>query len=37
MLGMPIPSENLTTLAIVAAESIIFILIALWRFNREEF
>jgi ABC-2 type transport system permease protein len=37
MLGLPIPPENLTTLAIIAAESIAFILIALWRFNREEF
>jgi ABC-2 type transport system permease protein len=37
MLGLPVQSEGLTTLAFIAMESIIFIIIALWRFNREEF
>jgi ABC-2 type transport system permease protein len=35
--GLPVQTDNLTTLAIIALESIIFIFIALWRFNREEF
>jgi len=37
MLGVPVQSEHLTTLALIALESIIFILVALWRFNQEEF
>jgi ABC-2 type transport system permease protein len=37
MLGVPVQSEHLTTLAMIALESIIFIIVALWRFNREEF
>ncbi|MFZ2095367.1 MAG: ABC transporter permease subunit [Anaerolineales bacterium] len=37
MLGTPIQSEHLTTLALIVAESILFVLFALWRFNREEF
>jgi ABC-2 type transport system permease protein len=37
MLGTPVQSENLISLAIVAAESTIFVLVALWRFSREEF
>jgi ABC-type transport system involved in multi-copper enzyme maturation permease subunit len=37
MTGAPIPTEMLINLAFVVGESILFILVALWRFNREEF
>jgi ABC-2 type transport system permease protein len=37
MMGQPIQSEYLTILAFIVAESIIFVLVGLWRFNREEF
>jgi ABC-2 type transport system permease protein len=35
--GTAIQTEVLITLAVVVAESILFILIGMWRFNREEF
>jgi ABC-2 type transport system permease protein len=37
MTGATVPQELLVTLGIVLAESLIFILLGLWRFNREEF
>jgi ABC-type transport system involved in multi-copper enzyme maturation permease subunit len=37
MLKAPIQSEHLITLAFIVTESLLFVLIGLWRFNREEF
>jgi len=37
MLKTPIPQDLLITLAVIVIECILFILIGLWRFNREEF
>jgi ABC-2 type transport system permease protein len=37
ILKSPIQSEHLITLAIIIGESLLFVLIGLWRFNREEF
>lgn len=37
MMGQPVQTEHLTILAIIAVESLLFVLISLWRFNREEF
>jgi|WetSurSiteA1Bulk_404760.scaffolds.fasta_scaffold33241_2 ABC-2 type transport system permease protein len=37
MLKIPVPPNQLITLAAVVIESILFISIGLWRFNREEF
>jgi len=35
--GTPLQPEQLTILLIIILESILFTLVALWRFNREEF
>jgi len=37
IMNIPIQTSQLITLAAIVVESIIFILIGLWRFNREEF
>jgi ABC-2 type transport system permease protein len=37
MNNIPVESDHLITLAAIVVESILFILIGLWRFNREEF
>ena len=37
ILNTPVPQDQLITLAVIVFESILFILIGLWRFNREEF
>ena len=37
ILGNPVQSEQLITLAMIVLESILFIFISIWRFNREEF
>jgi hypothetical protein len=37
MLEIPAQPDQLITLAAIVVESILFILIGLWRFNREEF
>jgi ABC-2 type transport system permease protein len=37
MMNIPVQPDQLITLAVVVIESILFILIGLWRFNREEF
>jgi ABC-2 type transport system permease protein len=37
MAGIPIQSDQLITLGIIIGESILFILLGIWRFNREEF
>jgi ABC-2 type transport system permease protein len=37
MTRSPVQSDHLITLAVVVAESIMFIFIGIWRFNREEF
>jgi ABC-2 type transport system permease protein len=37
MLDIPVQPDQLITMAAVVIESILFILIGLWRFNREEF
>jgi len=37
MLNTPVPQGQLITLAVIVVESILFVLIGLWRFNREEF
>jgi ABC-2 type transport system permease protein len=37
MTNAPIQPEQLTTLAIILIESLLFIIVCLWRFNREEF
>jgi ABC-2 type transport system permease protein len=37
MLNTHIPQDQLITLAVIVVESILFVLIGLWRFNREEF
>jgi hypothetical protein len=37
LLKTPLPQDQLITLAVIVVESILFVLIALWRFNREEF
>jgi ABC-2 type transport system permease protein len=36
-LNTPVPQDQLITLAVIVFESILFVLIGLWRFNREEF
>jgi len=37
MTKAPIQPEQLTTLAIIIIESLLFLIVCLWRFNREEF
>ncbi len=37
IMNIPIQPDQLITLAVIVVESLIFILIGLWRFNREEF
>ena len=37
ILNTPVPQDQLITLALIVVESILFVLIGLWRFNREEF
>ena len=37
MRNIPVDSDQMITLAIIVVESIIFIFLGLWRFNREEF
>jgi hypothetical protein len=37
MLGIPIQSQHLVTLALIVIESLLFLLLGLWRFNQEEF
>jgi ABC-2 type transport system permease protein len=37
MMGTPVQTDHLILMAVIVAESILFVLIALWRFNREEF
>jgi hypothetical protein len=36
-MGIPVQSDHLILLLVVALESVVFTLIGLWRFNREEF
>jgi ABC-2 type transport system permease protein len=37
IMGAPVQSDHLITLLVIALESILFLLIGLWRFNQEEF
>jgi hypothetical protein len=37
MMGTPVKTDHLILMAVIVAESILFVLISLWRFNREEF
>jgi len=37
ILNTPVPQDQVITLVAIVFESILFILIGLWRFNREEF
>jgi len=36
-LNTPVPQDQLITLAVIVFESILFVVVGLWRFNREEF